>query len=251
MSEEDTRAEILPAGSDGIEPGERRSWNAGQGESVTETFSSDRKGALDLYNELRDAAEYTPGLAGLDFSVQRGRGNLSVTYVRTLVSAGIPSDDTGVQELLGVGIRRGIYLAPYFDELTTEQIAEVRLAYENQEKFAGLFINAAWNDKQKHLAGHLYHGADSYEETAYVFRQTRRAAWNELLLTEAGNPNTVQPLPALSPELQRHIDALPGGEWLKKPVQTRFLGRQGTDVVTEYQWAPKWSIVYGGTFTGI
>jgi hypothetical protein len=61
----------------------------------------------------------------------------------------------------------------------------------------------------------------------------------------------VQDLPEMSSRLKNQIDALPTGEWLKKPTQVRYLGKEGTDVSLEYQWAPKWSVIYGGTFTGL
>jgi Tfp pilus assembly protein PilN len=67
----------------------------------------------------------------------------------------------------------------------------------------------------------------------------------------SANPNTVTALPRLSNALNKLIDSLPTGEWLKKPTTVQNAGRKGWTVTLTYQWAPQWSIIYGGTFTGL
>jgi len=240
--------EILPTGSDGQATDTERVWTIERGVGTTKRMSG-TKAAMDaLFDAYAAQAEFNPTIAGLSVTDSRGRATLTITYAKVM-AASVAPDDQGLQELIGVDAVRSIFLAPYFvttaPALAVADIMAVRKAYED-----GRAANAAWNQKQKRLYGHLCCGIEQYAETAYVFRQTFRTSGAKIIRKAAADANTVQALPNMSSKLKRQIDALPAGEWLKKPTEVKYLGREGTDIVLQYQWAPKWSIVYGGTFTG-
>jgi hypothetical protein len=104
---------------------------------------------------------------------------------------------------------------------------------------------------EQELFGHLVHGQETYIETAYEFRQTWVVESTKALKLASSNANTVQDLPPLGKTLENLIDSLPSGEWLKKPTTCRSLGKNGWEVTVTYQYAKKWSVIYGGSFTGV
>ncbi len=173
----------------------------------------------------------------------RGRGALDVTYRQILTTAGTE----GTQELYGVDVGRDIYSAPYFESMTNAQLMAVRTAFESQD--ADL-IDPGWSTLQKRLFGHLAHGQEQYIETYYELRWTIKATSRRLLNIDVATVNTVQALPTLADAMTKLIGTLPAGEWLYKPVQVASIGRNGWQVVRTWQWAKKWSVIYGGTFTG-
>jgi hypothetical protein len=181
-------------------------------------------------------------IASSSIDTHRGRGTLTINY-RQLLQTG---DVEGVQELYGIDISRDIEANAYFEDLTNDEIAEVRKKTDMNDP-----LDAAWSDLQKSLYGHIMHGQSQYTDTYYELRWTRKTTSRRLLRVASANPNTVTALPRLSNALNKLIDSLPTGEWLKKPTQVSSVGRRGWQVVETWQWAPKWSVVYGGTFTGL
>lgn len=182
------------------------------------------------------------GIASISSEESGGRTSITIAYERE-------TDDIrnlGVQELDAVDVVRDIKSAPYFATLTNSQVAAVQSAWDNRQPLV-----SAWSDLQKKLYGHMSHGQESYMETAYTFRQTYQTTSTARLQIAASNPNTVQTLPTLTATLANLINALPAGEWLKKPASVQYAGRKGWTVTLSYQWAPKWSVIYGGTFTGL
>lgn len=177
---------------------------------------------------------------------ERGRSSLTITFapIASTYEMG-QNDDFGVQELRAYDNEKDIRLAPYFAAMSNAQIDAVVAAWEQHAGplSGGTALQAA-------LYGHLAHGQQSYIETTYEFTQTFRATAQKTLNAAASNPNTVQPLPPRSPTMQKLIDSLPAGEWLKKPTQVSYAGNYGWIVTQCYQWALKWSVIYGGTFTG-
>ncbi len=174
-------------------------------------------------------------------STGKGRGNLEIVY-RQLVET---TDVDGTQELYGVDISRDMYSAPYFESLTNAQVIDVRRVFEMQGA-----PDAEWSQLQKRLFGHLAHGQEQYTDNYYELRWTSKTTSRQLKKINVANVNTVQPLPTLAPALTNLIDTFPSGEWLYKPVQVVSIGRNGWQVVRTWQWAKKWSVIYGGTFTG-
>ena len=239
--------EILPSTADGLEETVEKSWTPDRGTARTLRYSGPTSVIDDRWTELE--AEATAGqlvgLTSLTSSTSRGRGTLTETYART-IGEGADPETEGVQELLGMEITRPWETAPYFSTLTQDDILDVRTAVENGDP-----VNPAWADLKKALYGHKVQLGDDYYATYYVFRRTYRASSEKVLKRAAADPNTVQDLPTLSKTLQNLIDALPSGEWLKKPIEVVSLGKDGWSVREEYVWAPEWSIAYEGSFTGL
>jgi hypothetical protein len=176
-----------------------------------------------------------------------GRAVLTINYDRQ-------DDDIrrlGVQELYAVDVVRDIKAAPYFAALLDNEAADVQASWDNRLTTDKIKNYATWNNLQKALFGHMTHGQESYTETAYEFRQTFQTTSTKVLKASTANPNTVQTLPELTRSLQNLVDAMPTGEWLKKPTTVNYAGRKGWTVSKTYLWAPKWSVIYGGTFTGL
>jgi hypothetical protein len=240
--------ETLPTTSDGIETSVSKTWTPDRGEEIV-TRKTGTKAAIDAaYEAEKVAAYWDSSISGLSNNAERGRGTLTITNARTIGTA-VDPETGGMQELLGVDVVRPIYAAPYFSVLTAAQIALARtLVDDGATDPTGHFTANATKCYQ--LFGHLVRGYESYYETAYMFRQTFRTSSGKEVRIAASNQNTVQPLPALSQTLLKLIDTLPDGEWLKRPTECRYVAREGWDVSVEYLWAPEWSIVYGGSFTG-
>lgn len=237
--------EKLPVASDGISTKVTKNWVSGRGESVSTVKSGVNSDVSALYEAAKNAALNNSLISGLDFVDQNGRGTFTMLETPSQLDPAI--SDKGNQELLAIDVIRPIYASPYFDGLIYSQIAEVRKATES----GVTEVVPAWAALQKTLFYHIIMGRTKYYETAYVFRKTFRTSSNTALNRVASNVNTVQPLPALSTPMQNLIDSLPEGEWLKRPVQCRYVGKKGFDVSEEYLWSPKWSVVYGGSFTGV
>jgi hypothetical protein len=257
--------EKLPTTADGTE------------ETVTETDTPDFgrqtvrefTGPTAELQTLRDAYKAQTGIDGtvgsLELRTSRGRGSLRVNFQR--VWEQIDPLDQSVQELNAFDVVRPIYTSAYFRTETAPLIASVRDAAEQQltpaevEEVAAIYDAAAgggqtWGTRASagkawQLLGHLQLGMESYNETAYEFVQTWRSTSTAQLKIASSNPNTVQTLPALSGVMARLIDSLPTGEWLKKPTTVTSVGNGIFAVRVSYLWAVKWSVVYGGTETGL
>jgi hypothetical protein len=177
-----------------------------------------------------------------------GRATLTVSFASAVSTSDIQQNEKyGTQELRGYDQIKDIETAPYFKTLTNEQCFVVRRAFEDGQ----LTATGSWSDLQISLFGHLQHGFTSFVETAYEFTQTFQVSSTKALKVAAENPNTVQDLPDLSPTMKKLIDALPEGEWLKKPTQVLNAGRNGWTVIQTFLWADQWSIIFGGSFTGL
>jgi hypothetical protein len=240
--------EILPTG-DGIEETISKNWAPDKGEETITTKTGPVDTIEDLYDADLISASDNPnaGITNVTLRKSRGRGELSTTGIRVMTSSftGFGSEE-GLQELLAIDVLRPIWAAPYWgeQELDAPYIAQVRVWVENGNTEA----DPEWSKAaQETLFNHIITGIDTYYETAYVFRRTFRASSTTLKKYEIDDLNTVVQLPKLSKTLENFIDKIPEGEWLKRPTQFRFLGREGWEISEEYLWAPQWSIVYGGT----
>ena len=245
--------EILPASSDGLETTLTRVTIPGNSTVETKIVTGTRAAIL-VEEADRIAASAEEGISGLTYREQKGRGTLDIQYSRMAVVSN-PIDGDSIQELYGVDIVRDILTAPYFKSLTTNEISDIMKLYEARDGLG----SGVYSDKEKTLYGHLMHGDDSWVETRYEFRQTWQVSSTKELNQAASNPNTIQALPALNSTMQKLIDSLPEGQWLKKPIQVQQAGRRGWVVSLTYQWAKQWSIIYVGdegygledAFTGI
>lgn len=188
------------------------------------------------------AGSFNTNIVSIAYKASNGRASITVEFERVDYEFG----RLGVQELYAVDVVRDIKAAPYFKTLTNDEASAVQSAWEARSG-----IDSAWNELQKSLYGHMARGQESYIETAYEFRQTFQTSSNKRIKIATSDPNTVQELPKLTRTIDNLVDDMPDGEWLKKPTTVQYAGRKGWTVSATYQWAPKWSIIYGGTFTGL
>lgn len=215
--------------------------NESETETVTETGTVEAIATRLAYYKAA-AVGLNTDIASIAYRSSNGRAAITVAYDRI-------DDDIkrlGVQELYSVDVIRDIKASPYFASLSNAQTSAVQSNWD-----ARLGPVATWTDLQKSLYGHMAHGQESYTETAHEFRQTYQTSSNKLIKALTSDPNTVQDLPELTRTLKNLVDAVPAGEWLKKPTSVQYAGRKGWTVSLTYQWAPKWSVIYGGTFTGL
>lgn len=235
-------AELLPTNAAGYDQRTEKVEIPNEGITTTVTETGTVAAIETRLAYYRAQAMLSGDVASLMTSTYNGRASLTVTYERE------PSDirRLGIQELAAFDVIRDIRCAPYFASLTNAEVSEVQLSWDNRD--GGDIV---WSPLQSKLYGHLAHGQESYIETAYEFRQTFQTTSVRKIRKAASNPNTVQDLPVLTETLQNLVDAMPTGEWLKKPTSVTYAGRKGWTVTLVYQWAPKWSIIYGGTFTGL
>jgi hypothetical protein len=180
-----------------------------------------------------------------------GRGTLSTQYVRSGErSILVETDEDGTQELYGFDVVKDIMTAEYFKALSPADKAECRELWEDRTATPP----DGWATAKKVLFYHLQNGVETYTDTAYEFRRTFTTSSSETLKKSASDPNTVvltALLPPLSSAMKNLIDALPTGEWLKKPITVTYAGKSGWVVCESWQWSWKWSVVYsGGTWTG-
>jgi len=237
--------EILPSGP-GVDEAITRLILPGQGRTETLVYTGPRASieAIETETVERQRVGAITNVASIQTVLDnRGRGTLTIT--RELLASDSTSERDGTQELFGIEIVRDISTAPYFASLSNAQIIAVRDLFEQREAADG-----GWSTLQKRLYGHLAHGQESYTETAYEFRQSWTTSSTTAITRAATGVNTVQALPPLSGTLRRLVSQLPAGEWLKKPTTVTSAGRRGWTVSLHYQWAPQWSVIYGGSFTG-
>ncbi len=247
-------AEKLP--STAVDPFDKRetyTWSPGNG--TVKTFSASGTAAdMQEKYDLAMAGAYNP-LAGricgitLDKSAN-GRGTLSITYERFLASL-IDEENDGVQELVAVDNVRDIKTAEYFKTLSPEQKVAVQERWESRMPPPAPQPPYSWVPLQYTLYNHMASGMETWTDTRYEFRRTFLTTSERTLKFSASNPNkVVEKLPRMSTVLSKLIDALPAGEWLKAPVTITYAGTLGWSVQETYIWAWKWSVVYGGTWTG-
>ena len=248
-------AEKLPAAASGVEETLTRKTTPQFGTQTVREFTGP---TAEL--EVIEAA-YLPGtgtfgnVSEMELRVSRGRGSLRVNFER--VWEQVDTSDQSVQELASFDIVRDIYTAPYFRTLSLAVLSSVRKAFDNQLTAAEITVVASadsWGAAGSlayKLLGHLRLGMDTYVSTAYEFSKTWRTTSTKELKVASSNPNTVVSLPTLSGVMLKLVDALPTGEWLKKPTTVTSAGGGWFNVRVSYLWAPKWSIIYGGTETGL
>jgi len=239
--------EILPSGATPYEVRTRRTTVPKSGSVTTKVYDGTVASIEALESQIAAGATVTGNIASLEFEGARGRATLAVNYRRLGLDLA-PGHDDAIQELYGSDHLVDILQAPYFATLTPAEILEV---YDAIDQGAGQDPNATWSAKQKQLYGHRIRKQEQFIETRYELRQTWRTASTQQLKIASANPNTVQKPPKLGAVLFALIDALPDGEWLKKPTVVASAGKAGWTVTVVYQWAPSISILYGGTFTGL
>lgn len=235
-------SEVLPTGAQAYDQRKDTVEIPSEGISTTIVETGPVDVIQDRVNVYRMQALFNGDVTSLSTAAANGRAALTISYERE------PADirRLGIQELSAFDLIRDIKCSKYFESLGNSAIAAVQQKWDERGD-----VDPSWSDLQKSLYGHMAHGQESYIETTYEFRQTFQTTSIRKLRVAASNPNTVQDLPTLTNTIKNLIDELPDGEWLKKPVSVQFAGRKGWTVTLIYQWAPKWSVIYGGTFNGM
>jgi hypothetical protein len=238
-------------------------WTAGIGETETQEWPVGTPTEVRAkYEALKAEGEAGNNLAGLTLRQAQGRTSLVARFGRTGSAAEQGEDVAIVEELYAVDVIKDISEAPYFADLTAEQVTWIRHCVENNFTSTEITAEAAkdnipaglgwasWSDLMKNLRYHMVHGVESYYETAFVLRRSLYGVRTSAIKASFTGINTVVTAPTFVSQMDKLIAALPSGEWLYKPPQAEHLGRGKWRITREWQWANKWSIVYGGTWNG-
>lgn len=258
-------ANTIPAMPDGVEQEKSRTWSLEEGETRTTTYRGKHSVLEALYNEKVDLAlDGSPEVASLELRVTNGRASLMVRSVdQSYGGSGGGGGDykVGVEELYAIDVTRDVASHPMYENLSAEQILAVKKSIaENQDATTAA---DEWNEtpggttEELNLMLNLYSrlsfGETSYLETGYIFRRTYIAKSDLVVLSLLGTVNQVITQATLTADLnvktKAIIDGLPSGEWLVRAPAIDFMGMGRYHIKEEYQWAPKWSDLYGGSRT--
>ncbi len=224
---------------------ETREFVAGVGTTITREWRGEKNAVLSKYQSLLGVV----GLREAAYSNAEGRSRVVAKFIRD-VDGGGGNSVTIVEELLGVDQVRSIYAAQMFRELTDNAMAAVLLATENRVADEDIDGYGDWTDVQKELRWQMLHGQESYYETTFVLRVKKQGVRSSALRGVFTGVNEIKALPQLSSGMTELVGTLPDGEWLYKPPQVQYVQRGIWSVESEWNWAPKWSVVYGGTLKG-
>lgn len=222
---------------------ENLEWVRGTGETRQEEYRGERLAVLAKYEALKNEINARQ----LTYSNAEGRCRLIARFQREDIQTGSGDGVTIIEELMGQDLVRAIYAAPYFSALTDDQLATAIRAAEGRLEDGQIKGYSTWDAKQKELRWQMTHGQESYFETAFVLRIRKQGIRSSKLRGTFTGINTVVTLPSLSSGMTELVGTLPTGEWLYKPPQVTYTGRGIWSVESEYHWAAKWSVVYGGT----
>ena len=266
-----------------------KEWAPGLGESESQEWSTGTpEEIIAKYSELKAVGEAGGNIQGLTYRNAQGRASLVARIGNSSnQNAEYGEDVTVVEELYAVDVIKDIAESPYFSldlsgtghalataqngkgaPLTNEQLVWIRYCVENnlttakitsesQDKsLASSFEWENWTTIMKELRWQMTHGVQSYYETGFVFRKSLYGVKTSAIGATFIGVNTVygtiagMPSPDLSTAMQSLVSSLPTGQWLYRPPQAEHLGRGRWRVTLEWQWAYKWSIVYGGEWNG-
>ena len=203
------------------------------------------------------------------------------------IFVGLPGDISTVEELIAFDVMKDIRTAPYFSNpiednevaawgdrdakglpLVNDEVAFVTLCVEQnwtESKITAFAISAEgaafgvpayqaswkyedWQDGLKELRWQMLHGTDTYYETAFELRRTKYGIKQSAIKVDYATINHVVPTPKFLSGMDQLVKKLPAGEWLYKTPTVENLGHGKWRVSEIWQWAEKWSIVYGGSW---
>ena len=216
------------------------------------------------YEILKSTAAAGNNTQSLSMRNSNGRATLVAKFGRTgNLIAGYNADITVIEELYAIDVIKDIAEHAYYVSLNSEIINFIRYCVENRLSTdeitseaarigyaAGTYAWANWSDLMKSYRYHLTRGVESYFETGFVLRRSLYGVSGSFIQASFTGINTVVTAPTFSTQMSAVITALPAGEWLYRPPQAEHLGKRKWRVSLEWQWALKWSILYGGTWNG-
>ena len=217
-----------------VPQGDKRQWSYQDGESLTLTWRGRNVEIAALYQLLQAVAGSNPSYDSLDMDLGRGAGTLTARMV---------DDSAAVYELYSNEEQVPIQQAPYYDSLTRAEVADVTDA---RRKGAIAAVDA-WSDLQDSLFFSLCNGNHYYIRSVYVLRETKTVSKRSTLSASYSNVNRREDPPDTS-AVNTLIGPLPEGEWLKKSPNVQRLGKRKWTITQEWWWAPKWHVMYGGTY---
>jgi len=235
-----------------VEQGKKKRYQRGGSEDLLWTYRGPTAAVNTLYEAFKASALIDPRLAVLDLDEGRGLATLTVVYADDQATLGVSTENgiTKIYEFIPNEFSKRPELAPYFEDITNDQIVQAYNAYRAGATDAQATA-APYNlaDYGYVLYKLLITGTEEYQQSAYVLRESKVVSGKNAVQTEFANVNRVEtpPTAASSNNLIGAISAL-GGEWLKKAPAIRQISKTKWSVVTEWWWADKWSaVLYGGT----
>ena len=249
-------------------PVSMKEWTPDDGETESQEWPVEEKGDMLAHYETIKAAGSYGGkeVASLRYANRLGRASLVASFTKTNSLGVRGSTITMTEELYAVDVDKDISAAPYFltggtGVLTDDQVGFVRLCSERHYSESEITDEATergavatlgwanWTTGMKQLRYHYEHGVEVYHETGFVFRRSLTGVRTSYVKTTFDGVNEiVTGKIRFQTDMFNLIRKLPAGEWLKRPPAVERLGRGRWRVYEEYQWATKWSIVYGGTW---
>lgn len=252
--------EILPNSEDGLDVQTVRTRPAGGPPTTIVTYTGTQAAIVAKELELHALA---PAMSGLASTVvtegSNGRCQLVASYEKASLGNNLPGIEDCIQEFNAIKYMRDIYTADYFSTLTNAQILDVRNLVEGKiggyTNYPLATVYAGFTDLQKKLYGHLTHGQEAVVELAYEFRQTWKTTVEKQIRKSLSGQNTVytdtQIRALFNSSTKKLSSGTPALEWLKEPVQLTYLGKGYYAVCEIWTGLKQWSVIYGGTFTGI
>jgi len=241
-----------------------REWTAGAGEQVTSEWTGGtRQDIEELYLQKMAEGEAGANIASLVFQTTNGRAVLKARFGRQGTEFDGYGEDIGIiEELYEVPILKDVYNHPYFGpggagELVTDAVAWVRRCADNQWTSTEITTQAnalgeaawsTWTPAMKQLHYHLLHGAPSAITSSFVLRRSLYGVRTSYILTSFDGINTVVPDPSFKSQMDKLVNALPDGEWMKRCPDVEHLGKGRWRCTETWQWAESWSVIYDGTW---
>lgn len=237
----------------------------GAGETRTEEYPWGDRAELDaLYEQKKAEALAGSNIAGLTLTSDGSRGRLVVRIGREGGADPLYGDEVAiVEELYAIDIQKDIWNADYFNAggtapLSDNQVAWVRECCDQRWSEDEIDTYGAersretytvdWSAGMKELRYHILHGEEVVLVYGLVLRRSLYGVRSSQIKTTFTGINTVVTTPTFRTEMQDLVDSLPSGEWLKRVPDVEHLGKGRWRVSESWQWAEKWSVVYGGTW---
>jgi hypothetical protein len=259
-----------------------KEWVPGIGETETQEWPTGTATEIgEKYEAMKSEAEAGNNTQQLSFRNANGRCSLMARFGRTAnANEGYGEDVTIIEELYAADVVKDISAAPYFstdlaadhplyskqdgkgEPVTAAQLVWIRQCVENHRTQSEIDDEAqrtdqyatlgwgAWSTLMKELRWAMEHGQETFYETGFTLRRSLYGVRTSAIKATFVGINTVNVTPTFSTRMETLILSLPAGEWLYRPPQAEHMGRGRWRVVQEWQWAEKWSIVYGGTWNG-